>query len=607
MLRFLRGGGKSTKTIWWAIAIITIITFVGGFVFLFGAGLDATQNARATGAVAVVNGERVSSAEYQSALLQQREAYRRQFGVDPAERDQKMLETQAWRSLVTERLVNARAQQLGLRATDEDVKIAMKTNPPPLVLAMQEFQTNGQFDANKYRAALQNPSFPWGPYEELAREQVPMRKLEERLLSSIKVTDAELRQAFHDQYDRIDASVVAVQPAPDAKVAAPTEAELQATYDRYKGRFASGPRVQLEVLRVPKQYGEEEIRDANQLAKSLVDRVRRGEKFEDLARDFSEGPNADQGGLVPRPVSLQELGPEMGPRMLALAAGDVLDPVQDAGRFVIVKLVEKLPPGANGMPQLRIAQIIVKVKANDASQRKQLDDLKKIRQSAAAAHSLAQAVSAKGMTTVKTAFFDYGSPPNELYTVPEAAEWGLGAKTGDLSPIFEGIDEYVIAQVAARHAGGPAPRSEIADPIRQLTELGKKVDGIKSKADAIAKSIAGGQRLEDAARAQGLAVSRITGMSRSTPDPRLGSAPEAVGAMMAARPGQVVGPVRSANGWYFVRLDGVTVAPDTTYERNRSSLAREFLQRRQQSFFVGFTTELREKAKVQDLRSISAE
>jgi peptidyl-prolyl cis-trans isomerase D len=607
MLGFMRSGGKRTKVILWAVAIVTIVTFVGGFIFIFGAGLDSTRNARATGAVAVVNGQRISNVDFQNALVQQREAYRKQYGVDPADRDLRMIEMQTWRTLVSEHLVTEEAKRLGLNATDKDVSLAMRTNPPQVLMTVPDFQTNGQFDPNKYRAALANPNYNWAPFEELARRDAPMRKLEERLLASIKVTDAELRQLFHDRNDKVNATVVAVQPAPDLKVTAPTEAELKATYEAFKGRFSSGTRVQLEVMRVEKKYGDEELRLARETAQSLVNRIRGGEKFEDLARDFSEGPNAAQGGLVPQPIAPQQLGPDIGPKVMALPVGGILDPIQDAGRFVVIKLVDRTGPTPNGPPMLRIAQIIVKAKPNDTSMRKQVEELKKIRGAAMSSRSLAQAASAKGQSTFKTQYYDYNGPPTELFTVPEAAEWGLGAKTGDISPVFDGIDEFVIAQVAARHEGGPAPQAEIVEPVRQIAEMGRKVDTVKAKADAVAQAVASGRSLEDAARAQGLEAMRLAGMSRATPDPRLAGAPEAVGALFMAAPGKVVGPVRALNGWYFVRLDGVTAAADTTFEREKSTLAREILQRRQQTFFNGLMTSLRSKAKVQDLRTNAME
>ena len=56
MLRFIRSGSKHTKTIWWILIVVTVVTFLGGFVFLFGAGLDSSYRARVSGAVGTVDG-----------------------------------------------------------------------------------------------------------------------------------------------------------------------------------------------------------------------------------------------------------------------------------------------------------------------------------------------------------------------------------------------------------------------------------------------------------------------------------------------------------------------------------------------------------------------
>ena len=84
MLRFLRMGNKRTKTIWWILIIVTVVTFLGGFIFMFGAGLDSTQQARISGAVGAVNGKPIQREEYQAALTEQRATYLRQPFPSPA-------------------------------------------------------------------------------------------------------------------------------------------------------------------------------------------------------------------------------------------------------------------------------------------------------------------------------------------------------------------------------------------------------------------------------------------------------------------------------------------------------------------------------------------
>ena len=83
MLRVLRSGNKRIKALWWAIAIVTVATFIGGFIFLFGAGLNPTQRARTSGAIGTVNGQPITRTEWANALTDQRTLFQRtQYRAD---------------------------------------------------------------------------------------------------------------------------------------------------------------------------------------------------------------------------------------------------------------------------------------------------------------------------------------------------------------------------------------------------------------------------------------------------------------------------------------------------------------------------------------------
>jgi parvulin-like peptidyl-prolyl isomerase len=74
--------------------------------------------------------------------------------------------------------------------------------------------------------------------------------------------------------------------------------------------------------------------------------------------------------------------------------------------------------------------------------------------------------------------------------------------------------------------------------------------------------------------------------------------------LLAAPPGKVVGPVRSAQGWSFARLDGVTAAPDTLFnDQTKGQLTNEILQARQRAFFESYVEKLRANSQVTDLRA----
>lgn len=605
MLRMFRGANKRTKTIWWFLIVLTVVTFVGGFVVLFGLGMDQTRNARGSGAVGLVNGKPISQADYQSALNDQRENYRRQYGSDPADRDARLLEIQAWRGLVTQRLMANLANSLGIKAHDREVVLSLETSPPPQLASSPNFQTNGKFDSDKYERALRNTGNNWAPFEDMIRSQLPTRKLEERLIASIKISQPELLETIKDRFETANAVVVQVPPATDAKLPSVTPADLDRMYKEYGGRFTSDTRVQLEVVNVPLKYTDEDLRTAKQQAQSLVDRARKGEDFFQLAKDYSEGAGAEQGGRISRPVQSSEFG-VFGQHLETLPVGGVSDAFQDGGHFVILKVLDRVPQPGAPTPSMHVAQIVIKAHANENAIRDQAEDLAKLRKRALAI-GLGRAAAEKGLGTARTRPYDASSTPEELYMAPEAADWGLNAKKGQVSPVIEGVDQYVIAQVAERHEAGPAKREELGDPLRQLADMDGRIHAAKNRSDAIGAALASGKTLEQAAAGVGLTPLTVTGLNRAQPDPRLGGAPELVGALFAAPVGKVVGPVRTLSGWYYGRVDSRTVPPDSTLNKMRGQVTTEALQRRQQTFFTGFVSQLRSKAKVQDLRNLAAQ
>ncbi|MBI1799422.1 MAG: SurA N-terminal domain-containing protein [Candidatus Eisenbacteria bacterium] len=602
MLRILRSGNKRTKAIWWAVALITIVTFVGGFIFLFAARLDPGTRTHTGNTVGRVNGDPISASDYQTALNEQRENYHRQFNVDPAERDEKMLEVQAWRSLVAQRLMAAEARKLGLKPHDHEVLVALQTSPPSQVTRLPAFQTNGKFDAAKYQAAMRDPNQNWSSVEDLVRSQLPVRKLQERLMASIKLTEPELEQAFRDRYDRVNATVLQISPAADLKPPPPSDADLARVYQQFRGLFSSGLRVQLEVLSVPKKYGDEEVRTTRELAASLARRIRAGEDFAQIAKDYSEGPGAANGGEIPRILQLTDFGPELAARMSALKVGEITDPLQEQGRFMMFRLLDRpVVPGA-AATGFKVAQIILRVRPNETTLRDQSADMLKLCERAVSS-GLGRAAAEKGLATSKTAFYDYNNPPQQLYSTPEASDWGLGAKLNQVSGVFEGLDEFVIVQVASRHEGGPASRDEIGDPLRQLAVMDARVTADRGRADLIAADLSKGATLEAAAKTRGLVPLSLTGLNRVSPDPRLFSTPEIVGRLFALEPGRVVGPVRAVNGWYFLRVDQKLAGNPALFDTLKSQISSEILQRRQQTFFAGFLLELRARARVEDQRA----
>jgi len=601
MLKYLRMGNKRTKMLWWILIVVTVVTFLGGFVFLVGVGLDTSLGARSRGDMGTVNGTAITRAQFANAVGEQRQAFLQQTGSDPDAEEARVLEAQAWRGLVTRQLVNAEARRLRLDASDREVVLSLQSSPPPALLQAPAFQTDGKFDPQKYVAALRDPGNNWGPFEEMAREQLPLRKLEERLRASLKLSEPELRVAYKYRFDRVGVTVLQIGASQQPNVPAPTEAEVERAYRKYRGRFASGPRTQLEVLQIPIRFTEEEVRTAREQAQGLADRVRRGEDFTTLVRDYSEGPGAGRGGEINRVFQPSEFGPAMEAKMAALQPGQISEPFQEGPYWLVLKVLSRIPDPISAIPNLRVAQLAIRIRASDASLSEQLEKARKIRDRAARV-GLGKAAAENGLATGRTGFYDYTSPPPELVATPEAAEWGLSAKQGAVSHVIQGLQEILIASVAAQRPAGTPSKEEIAEQLRQIAQQETRVGLAKAAAQQARQAIAAGARFEDAAKAAGGITFTVESMSRAQPDPRLAPIPEVVGAAFAAPPGRAVGPIETLAGWYFLRVNHHVPADTAAFEQQKAAITQDIMGRRQQTFFANWIAELRSKAKVQDFR-----
>jgi peptidyl-prolyl cis-trans isomerase D len=605
MLGYLRSGNRRKKLIWWSLIVITTFTFVIGFNFIGGMGDPGTQ-ARMAGDIGRVNGSGISQADWQTALEEQRISYRQRFGASPADQDLRAVERDAWRALLNERLFAEEAKRAGLQATDGEVLVGMRTNPPTMLLMQPAFQTEGQFDANKYLSALSNPQMGnlWAPFEDMLRESLPVKKLQERLLASIKLTDPELKQAFRDRYERTSATLLLVPPA-DTGRSPGTEEELRKTYELYKTRMASGARTQLEVLAIPIVYAD----DAMDMGRSLYERAQRGEDFGQLARDYSEGPNAERGGVIDRWLSPEELGSMVAAAVRAKRPGELIEPMREGSRVMLFKIMDPAQDtSANRTPPspgaVKLSQIIVRVRPSGESLTKQRREVQAIA-SRAKSVGLSKAATEKGQSTFKTSFYDLTNGPSQLIGVPDVADWGLSAKQDEVSQVFEGGDAFVVAQVALQHAAGVPTREEVGDQLRMIADAEARVEMAKARADSVVAAIKAGATLEAAGNSVRLAPMPIM-LTRQQPDPRLSGGPEMIGMLLGAPTGKVVGPVRTSQGWMFARKDAVFSPADSLLnDQLKGQLTTEILSQRQRRFFDGYVEKLRSKAQITDLRNAS--
>lgn len=192
-------------------------------------------------------------------------------------------------------------------------------------------------------------------------------QLQEAKAKKVEVSDQEVRQALEQlkqQGEALDPSnplntrtirdelllmrVVAQEVRGNVMVGT---SELKRYYDRHRDRFALPEEYLLSQIFVQRR-SPEETADALTKARRAMDELKRGEKFEDVALQYSDAPNAVQGGRLGL-VRQGELLPAIERAIAPLVPGGISDIIESADGFHIIRLDDKKPKEFRSFEQVR--------------------------------------------------------------------------------------------------------------------------------------------------------------------------------------------------------------------------------------------------------------
>jgi parvulin-like peptidyl-prolyl isomerase len=153
--------------------------------------------------------------------------------------------------------------------------------------------------------------------------------------------------------------------------------EVEAFYRENRDFFARSDRLWVRQLRfaVDREQGEAE---AFRRAERAADRLRRGEKIEDLAAELGDPPLLPlPDGLLPASKLREYLGPTPARKALELTTGEVSDPVRGGSAYHVLQMVQRVTapilPLSTVEPQVRSE---MRRRAGDESLRSYLDMLR---------------------------------------------------------------------------------------------------------------------------------------------------------------------------------------------------------------------------------------
>lgn len=399
MLQNIRDNSQGwiAKTI---IGVIVALMALTGFDAIFQATTHKNEAAK-------VNGDEISQNELSQAVDMQRRQLMQQLGkdFDASLLDEKMLRESALKGLIDRKLLLQGAEQAKFSFSEAALD--------QVILQTPEFQVDGKFSSERFDQVIRQLGYSRMQFRQMLAQEMLIGQLRAGVAGSGFVTDAEVLAFARLEKQTRDFATLNVKADPTAVKL--TDDEVKAYYDEHAKEFMTPDQVIIDYVELKKSsffdqvaVKDEDLEAAYQKeianlaeqrraahilievndktteaqAKTKIDEVQarlaKGEKFEALAKEFSQDPGSANNGGDLGYAGPGVYDPAFEKALYSLSKDQVSEPIRTDFGYHLIKLLGVEAPEVPTLASLK-DKLTRELKAAQVEQRfveatKQLED-----------------------------------------------------------------------------------------------------------------------------------------------------------------------------------------------------------------------------------------
>ena len=579
----------------WVVAIV----FIGGMATM---GISSVFQEKPY--VGQIAGEKIKYDEYYKLLQNTYTNYIQDPANQGKEIDDAMyrrLNDQTWDQLVQRIILDKQINRFDIQVSPKEVATKMINEPPEMITTYEAFQTDGQFDKNKYLQALQNPQIDWtwlsGYYEQLLRYE----KLRSFVNADVIITDQIVIEDFIKKETKVKADII-VFAADQIDSVYVSDEEIAEYYDKNRGNYKENPQRKYRYVTIPLVPSPEDRKAAEDKINKIYEFAISGEDFAELAREYSEGPSGPEGGDLGY-FTKGKMVKEFEDAAFALKINGVSEPVKTQFGWHIIKATD-FRTNENGEEEMRASHILIKVEPGADARR----DIETV------AQGFYENVQADSFIVIAE---DHGLEVKESEPFAEDARYisGLGRaqmlidfafknKVGDVAPPYRSDKgEYFVAQISYKIGEHYKALKDVKQEIYDNIAMQKKMKIKKVEAKEIAPILTP-ENFAEVTKDNDLKVVNTDFISETSFIPDVDREVKLVQEMIELKtPGSITDVIRG-NKAYFIAKIVEFQSPDMAKFEEKKEAQR--IQVENQLFNQNYNqwyAKTKEEAKVKDWRS----
>lgn len=632
MLESIRKSRNSMIILFAFAAIIIVFIFWG----VGPGGKDGGSNA-----VAVVDGDEISARDYANLYKREVEYYKNTFKEQfNDELAKKMnLKERALDILINRSLAMKEAKAEGIKVSEKEVQEA--------ITAIPAFSKDGAFDKDTYFKVLSANRMKPAEFEKSVEQDLLTAKIRDRIVKDIKVTDAEIKEAYMKENRKFDFNYVAVEGSrfassikvtddeakeylkkngsafmtpvkikafyayasynDIAKKVKVSEAEIKEFYERNKKDLEIPPAVKARhiLVRPDEKAADKEKakKEAKDKAEALLKKIKAGGNFAELAKANSQDPgSAKQGGELgwfQKGVMVKQFEEAA----FALKKGETSGLVETEFGYHIIKVEDKKDAGVMSLEEAKdsLVKALSAQKAHN-NIKEALNLLEKPFKEAKNVEELKKAASAnKDIKTGETPLFSEEDNNVALVRNETLRDAVFQLKGGEVSRVIDTPEGTYLIKAVERVDAHVPDYAEVAGKVKERLAAEKANEAAKNKAEEMIKKVKGGEDIAQIAKTEKFKVDSTGYFSRSEGFiPKIGAFAGDKEQLFEVKMDKPYYPevLPHNNKFYVLKLNGIKDPDEAGLEKRKDELKARLLAVKQDEALNKWLLGLRSKAKI---------
>ncbi len=589
------------KHIMWIVAVSFIITLI----FSWGMGGFKNKNPLETGVIGEVNGQKIMYQQFMNLVNQEIENNRsKSTDAELTEYRINNIREQVWQSAVRDILFRQEIQRLNIEASPEEILFHIKNNPPEFLRSNEQFQTDGQFDISKYQQALNDPRNydAWIPVEDYLRTLLPMEKLQQRVVASVRVTDEEVKETLRIENEKVNVRYAFFDPNLSMENISVTPEEVQKYYSENRENYTEPEKRKIEYVIFETRPSSEDSAQILNDAIALVQLLKKGADFDELAKENSEDAgSAEKGGDLGF-FSRGTMVPAFEDAAFSAKTGEIVGPVETNFGIHIIKVIARKKE--KGEDQIQAKHILLKYKTSpetsDMVQSKAqyfYDEVTK-----AGPDKFKELAAEENLNVLESPFFQQGSFIPGLGPYSYLNRLIFREELGWISTPVSAGDNIAVIRLAELQAKKLQSLDDVRTSIEQQLQRQRQKEKSLELCSAFRGKIQSTEDFERVAAGDSIQVMDTGLFALDGYIPKIGKDPAFAGAAFRLSQNQISDPVEGSRGCYLMRLIERIPFDEKAFESQKEPKKQELLQRKTQMAYMAWFEELRERADIKDYR-----